>query len=50
MKIAFITKQNKTTTVVHCPYCSKSHIHGKVNHPETRSSHCFKGEYVIQTK
>ena len=45
---AIIVKQTLTQVKILCPYCSKIHIHGKVNNNEYRTSHCHKGDYLIK--
>jgi len=45
---AIIVKQTLTQVKILCPYCSKIHIHGKVNSNEYRTSHCHKGDYLIK--
>lgn len=47
--IAYIVLNTSSHTHVVCPYCGGMHKHGLViGKQETRSSHCHKGEYLLE--
>jgi hypothetical protein len=48
LPIAKILQIKNNSTVVDCPFCFKLHIHGKIDKPEVRTSHCHKGDYLIK--
>lgn len=47
---ASILNSTAIHTFVVCPYCHRTHKHGKINRPECRMSECMRGEYLIKPK